>query len=207
MSEKIGLLGSGGQADEAAAFSTKKEVVFRAVSKEYLGGHADVDISNPSEDAKDTPVLIAVGAPAVRRMLESQWPGEKYETITSEHAIVDSSASIAEGCLIAPRAVITTNVEIGAHTIVNVAASIQHDTKVGSFVTIGPGVNIGGNVTIGDGVFIGIGANVINNINIADGVVLGAGSTLIEDAETENGVYVGSPAKLIRQQDDWLREI
>jgi len=205
----IGIIGNGGQADEAHAY-TKKEVGFRAVNSEYLNNdstHNLVDIEKPGADNIDTPVHIAIGAPALRRELEEKWPGQKYETIISEHAIVDKSANIGEGALIAPRAVITTNVKLGRHVIVNVAATVQHDTTVGDFSTIGPGVNIGGNVEIGDGVFIGIGANISNSIKIADGVVIGAGATLITNADVENGVYVGVPAKLMKQNEEWLREI
>jgi len=208
MSEIIGIIGNGGQADEASSFSGK-EIAFRAVDADYLeGGDSElVDVLNPGLDNEAAPVHIAVGPPALRRELEKRWPGEHYETIISPHAVIDKTAEIGEGTLIAPRAVVTTNVKIGRHVIVNVAATIQHDSVVGDFSTVGPGVNIGGKVTIGEGVFIGIGANIINGISIANGVVIGAGATLIKSAEVENGVYVGTPAVLIKQNDGWLNEI
>lgn len=205
----IGLIGDGGQANEAHSY-TKKEVGFRAVNAEYIREGSDnnlIDIENPSDNDVDVSVHIAVGAPALRRELEQKWPGERYETIISEHAIVDRTAEIGEGSLVAPRAVITTDVKIGRHVIINVAATVQHNTEVGDFSTIGPGVNIGGNVKIGEGVFVGIGANISNGVTIADGIVIGAGSTIIRDADIENGVYVGTPAKLIKQNEEWLREI
>ena len=208
MTEKIGIIGNGGQADEARSFSDK-EIAFRAVDAAYLDDQDPglVDIANPGQDNETTPVHVAIGPPALRRELESRWPGERYETIVSPHAIIDRTVEIGEGTLVAPRAVITTNVKIGKHVIVNVAATIQHDSSVGDFSTIGPGVNVGGKVKIGEGVFVGIGANIINNITIADGVVVGAGATVVDNADVENGVYVGTPARLIRQNDGWLIEI
>lgn len=208
MSEKIGIIGNGGQADEACAFSGK-EIAFRAVDAAYLeeGDSQLVDVTNPGLDNVTTPVHIAVGSPALRRDMEKRWPGEHYETIISPHAIIDDTAEIGAGSLIAPRAVITTNVKIGKHVIVNVAATIQHDSMVGDFSTIGPGVNIGGKVVIGEGVFVGIGASIINGVSVANGVVVGAGATLIKSADVENGVYVGTPAVLAKQNDGWLREI
>lgn len=207
MGVEIGIIGNGGQADEAASYH-KGEVKFRAVSSEYVDKEL-IDIAKPSDEQASTKVVLAIGAPAVRRFLESEWPGDKYETIVSEHAVVDKSAQIGRGSIIAPRAVITTNVLLGEHNIVNVGSTIQHDSKLGDFVTISPGVNIGGNVRIGSGVFIGIGANISNDVVIADGVVLGAGATVPPHINLvkENGVYVGSPARIVKQNPGWLSEI
>jgi len=205
VSENIGLIGGGGHADEVESYAGKP-VIFRAADSQYLGGKVTVDISDPGDNI-NTPVHIAVGAPAVRKELESKWPGDVYETIVSDHAMVDESVEIGEGSLVAPSAVITTNVKLGAHVIVNVAASVQHNTTVGDFSTISPGVNIGGDVEIGEGVFIGIGANVSNSVKIANGVVVGAGATILENADVENGVYVGTPARIVKQNEGWLREI
>lgn len=206
MSEKIGIIGGGGHSEEAESYTNKK-VAFRAVDKDYMSDTFQIDIENPDEEQIQTNVHIAVGAPGLRKSLEKKWPGEKYETIISEHAIIDPTAQIGEGTLIAPRAVITTNVKLGKHVVMNVASSIQHGSEVGDFSTIGPGVHVGGNVTIGEGVFIGIGANISNNLRIANGVVVGAGATLLSDADIENGVYVGTPAKNISQNEHWLNEI
>ena len=205
MTERIGLIGGGGHADEAEAYA-KKDIIFRAVDRNYLNEKATVDVEHPGSN-KDTPVHIAIGAPGIRRELEERWPGIKYESIISEHAIVDPSAEVGEGSLIAPRVVVTTNVKLGRHVVLNVASTVQHDTTLGDFTTVGPGVHIGGNVIVGDGVFLGIGSNILNSVRIASGVVIGAGATVTKDADVENGVYVGTPAKLIRQNDGWLREI
>jgi sugar O-acyltransferase (sialic acid O-acetyltransferase NeuD family) len=206
MIDKIGLLGSGGQADEAESFFDG-EVAFRAVSKEYLDDIATVDIREPSDDERRSPVCAAVGAPALKVKLLEEWPGTSYQSIISERAYVDDSAEVGEGSIIAPNAVITTNVKIGRHVIINVAASLQHNTEVGDFVSIGPGAHVAGNVVIGDGVYVGIGAVISNGVKISDGAVIGAGATLLKDADTENGVYVGVPARLIKTNEGWLREI
>lgn len=207
--KKIGIIGNGGQADEAHSYSLN-EVGFRAVDVQYVPDNNEyslVDIQNPNDEQREMPVHIAIGAPALRSELAKRWPGDKYETIISKDAYIDKSAEIGEGSLIGPRSVITTNVKLGRHVIVNVAATIQHDTSVGDFSTIGPGVNIGGHVSIGEGVFVGIGANIINNVSVADGVVIGAGATLTRSADIENGVYVGTPAVFIKKNEGWLNEI
>jgi sugar O-acyltransferase (sialic acid O-acetyltransferase NeuD family) len=202
---RIGLIGSGGQADEVESFFPG-EVVFRAVTKEYLGGRALVDVDMPGDMAA-TPVHIAVGAPGLRKTLTERWQGNEYTTIISDDALVNPDSEIGEGSLVAPRSVITTNVKIGRHVLVNVAATVQHNTAIGDYVTIGPGVNVGGNVTIEEGVFVGIGATISNGVHISEGVVVGAGAVVIDDLKEKNGVYVGVPAKLLRKNEGWINEI
>ncbi len=206
MREHIGLIGNGGHANEVESY-TPAIIDFRAVTKEYIGDSSLIDIENPPSELINLPVHIAVGAPYLRKRFDDIWKGDHYKSIVSQYAIVEPSIDMAEGCLIAPQAVITTEVKLGRHAIINVASSVQHNTSVGNFVTIGPGVRVGGNVEIGDGVFLGIGSVISNNIRLAPGVVLGAGSTLLHDADKENGVYVGTPAKCIKINKSWLSEI
>jgi sugar O-acyltransferase (sialic acid O-acetyltransferase NeuD family) len=206
--EKIGILGNGGQADEAESFAGV-EVDFRAVSPEYLDSSNPnlISILSPSDYQKTESVVAAIGAPSVRKKMVEEWPGEKYAIIQSEVSYVDKTATIGEGTIIAPRAVITTNTEIGRHAIINVAATISHNSKLGDFVTVGPGAHIAGNVTIGEGAFIGIGAIINNGLYIADGVVVGAGAVVVSDIVTPNSVVVGVPAREVRINEGWLSEV
>lgn len=206
MLERIGIIGSGGHADEAESY-TNKNIAFRAVTRDFIDERAWVDIENPPADLMEIPVHIAIGAPALKRTLGNLWPGDKYATIIADTAYVDKTANIEEGCLLAPQSVITTNVRLGKHAIVNVAASVQHNSRIGDYSTISPGVRIGGNVTVGEGAFIGIGSVVKNSVTIAPGVVLGAGAVLVQDADIENGVYVGVPARLMKVNEGWLNEV
>lgn len=206
---KIGLLGSGGQADEVESYlADGDEVVFRAVSKDYLDGSNPklIDIDQPG-DNQVLEVVAALGAPGLRKKMVESWSGQKYANVISETADVNKNAEIGDGSIIAPGAIITTNAKIGAHVIVNIGVTISHDAKIGDFVTISPGAHIAGRVTIGNGVFVGIGAVVSNDVKLADGVVIGAGAVVLDDVEQENSVAVGMPAKVIKQNDGWLSEI
>lgn len=207
--EKVGILGAGGQADEARSFLENSEVEFYALSEEYIEreNRRQINILKPDEYQKMLPVVAAIGAPAVRKEMIEKWPGDRFKTIVAEYSYVDESCVIGEGCIIAPRAVITTNVEIGRHSIVNIAASISHNCRIGEYVTVSPGAHIAGNVVLGDGAFVGIGAIISNNIDIASGVVVGAGAVVINNVEQPNSVVVGSPARTIRINDGWLREV
>lgn len=207
MIKQIGLLGDGGQANEAASFFSG-EVSFRAVSRNYVSGDL-VDIESPNEEQANLPVVAAVGAPALRRTLVELWPGTSYETIVAAGARVDEGSVIEEGGIIAPNVVVTTEVHIGKHALLNVAATIQHNSILGDYCTVGPGVHIGGNVKLGNGVFVGIGAIISNNVTIASGVVVAAGAVVPPHShlDVENGVYIGVPAKLVTTNKEWLNEI
>lgn len=207
--ERIGLIGNGGQADEAESYLKNASVEFRALSSEYVDNEnpRHVNVLTPDEYQRVMPVVAAIGAPEVRKKMVENWPGEHFATIQSEVAYVDETVRIGEGSIIAPRSVITTNVEIGKHVIINVSATISHNSIIGDYVTISPGVHIAGNVEIHEGAFIGIGAVISNNIRIARGVVVGAGSVVIEDVLTENSVVAGVPAKLIKVNEGWLSNV
>lgn len=205
--EKVGILGSGGQADEAQSYFAQGDIVFRAVDPSFIENESLIDITNPTQEQQQTPVVAAVGAPAIRREMVEKWSGTTYASIVSEHSLVDKTTKVGEGCIIAPGAVLTTNIEVGNHVVINTNVTIGHDSKVGDYATISPGANIAGHVTIEDGVFIGIGAVVSNDISIAKGSVIGAGAVVIDNITDENAVYVGVPAKKIKQNEGWLREV
>jgi len=209
MNQAVGLLGSGGQADEVESYlGPDRPVAFRAVSAEYLDGKAanQINLEQPGEQP-DVPVIAAVGAPGLRREMVGKWPFDNYYTLVDEGALVDAQAKIGEGTIIAPMAVVTTNAVIGKHVIINIAATISHDAVIGDYVTISPGVNIAGRVTIGAGAFIGIGAVISNGVSIAAGCVIGAGAVVMEDITEANSVAVGVPAKVISRNEDWLHEL
>lgn len=207
--KQIGLIGSGGQADEAESYIGHDTVLFRAVSPEYVNGVNSklLSLEEAANTYAQTPVVAAVGAPGLRRDILSDWPHQKFATIIAGNAYVDDSSAIGVGSIIAPSSVVTTNVSLGQHTHVNIGVTISHDCKLGDFVTVSPGVHIAGKVDIGSGTFIGIGASISNGIKIAKGCVIGAGAVVTEDISTENSVAVGVPAKVIRINEDWLHEL
>lgn len=206
-SNEIGILGAGGMAREAAAYSLG-DVKFFAVNEEYIGSVVKdgIDIKNPSTSQAETGVVAAIGAPAARRVMVEAWPGRKYVSIIADSAEV-YTGNIGKGVIIGPGAFIMTGVEIGNHTIINISATVSHDCKLGDYVTISPGAHIAGNVTMRDGVFVGIGATVSNDICIADGVVVGAGAVVVKDITVPNSVVIGNPAKTIRIQEGWLNNV
>ena len=181
---------------------------FHAVSSDYVDptGSTLVDISTADPALLATPVIAAVGAPGLRRMLIEQWSGSSYHTVLAESAVVSPTATVGEGTVVAPGAVIATRAVLGRHVLINVLSSVNHDTVVEDFATISPGAHIGGRCTIGAGTFIGIGASVSHGVSIASGSVIGAGAVVLQSI-SEPGVYAGVPARRIRDQEEWLRDL
>src|SRR5947209_813770 len=111
MTKFIGLLGSGGQADEVELYiENDSEVAFRVVSPEYLDSTQTKQITfSSAERYKNTPVVAAVGSPALRKEMVSLWGGNNYCTVISKESYIALSAKLGSGTIVAPMAVLTTN--------------------------------------------------------------------------------------------------
>lgn len=209
MLEVIGILGDGAQADECEDFAKNFTVAFRAVPPQYLKfgrpEHVFAIGAVPPQHLSRR-VVVAVGAPAVKRDLVNQWSGGGFATVASDAAWISETAAIGDGCLIAPAAVVSARARIGRHVLVNIGATVSHDAVIGDFSTISPGANLGGRCRLGEGVFVGIGATISSDVVIASGAVIGAGAVVIEDVELQ-GTYVGVPARLAHETREWLRVI
>lgn len=205
--KRIGVLGAGGMAREAASYSPYV-VDFFAVNKEYVDplDNRLIDITSPSDEQMVTPVVSALGAPALRMTMLEMWPGNNYGTVIASSAQA-FSRKFGRGVIVAPNSIVTTDVEVGDHTIINIGATVSHNCKLGEFVTISPGAHIAGGVELGDGVFVGIGATVSNDIKVASGVVIGAGAVVVHDIMDQNAVVVGVPARVIKINKGWMSEV
>ena len=102
-------------------------------------------------------------------------------------AVVDPSATLAEGVSIQPHAVIEANVSIGPNTLIGAGSYIGHESVIGADSLIYP------NVTIRERIIIG--ARVI----IHGGAVIGADGF---GFEVVDGRYVKIPQRGIVQIDD-----
>mgnify|MGYP001115354177 CR=1 FL=1 len=138
---------------------------------------------------------IAVGDTSIRRRIADN-VGEEAEYIVIQHpTAVVAGASIAEGTIVYPGAIILRDCNIGRHSLINSAATLGHDVTLGAFCNVGPGANIAGGVTIGDNTTIGIGAVIRENIVLGSDVVIGAGAVVVSDVPDGVTSY-GNPARI-----------
>lgn len=152
------------------------------------------DVNNWHEDLA---VVVAIGAPSVRRNIISKITSERisFETLIHPSCIIGTDCKIGEGSILCAGTIITVNVEIGNHVIINLMTTIGHDSRIGSFTSVMPSVNISGEVIVEDAVYFGTGAKVINRCKISKGATIGAGAVVINDI-AQNGTAVGVPAKV-----------
>lgn len=206
---QIGLLGAGGQAIELRGYSPVP-VAFCAIEARYIEktsvGGLVFDISDVPLEFRDTPVVVAVGAPGAKRALLSLWGGAQFTDVIASSATIAEDAVVGRGSTIAPGARVMARAVVGAHVLVNTNAVVSHETIIGDFGTISPGVTIGGRCALGAGVFVGIGATILDNVTIGHGAVIGAGALVRQNVGAFE-VVVGTPARSLRVNKEWLHEI
>lgn len=202
----IGLLGSGGQSRELAGYCDRT-IVFRAVERAFLGNDNDVvALEDAPVHYLELDVVLAVGAPGLKRNLSLKWGGVRFATIVARDSSVADDVELGKGSIVAPGARVMAGSIIGSHVLINTGTVLSHDCVVGDFSTLSPGVTIGGACVLGAGVFIGIGATVSNGVSIGTGAVVGAGAVVLQDVGP-NEVVVGVPARTLRVESDWLCQI
>jgi sugar O-acyltransferase (sialic acid O-acetyltransferase NeuD family) len=149
-------------------------------------------------DRDHVSVVVAVGTPVACERLagRARLLGLRIARAVSPQAWVASTATLGEGAIVFPGAVVNTQARVGDHVTLNVAATVSHDSRIGAFTIVGPGAHIAGNVTLGDGCFVGMGANLIHGVRVGAGSVIGAGAVVLDDVP-ERVTVVGVPARVV----------
>lgn len=151
-----------------------------------------------------TPLVIAVGEPAVRRSvverLSARFPDLRFAAVVHPGAIVARDVEVRPGAVILAGAIVNTGARIGAHTIVNTGAIVEHDCTLAPFASLGPGATLGGTTTVGEGAIIGLGAGVIHCRTVGEDALVGAGAMVVRDVPPR-AVVVGVPARVVRHRD------
>lgn len=146
---------------------------------------------------KDTDeFIIAIGENSIRKAIVEKNNFQFYKAIHVD-ATVSPFASIAEGTVVMPQAVINADATIGKHCIINSRSVVEHDCVLENYVHVSPNATLAGNVTVGEGTHIGIGATVIQGVKIGRWVTIGAGAVVTQDIP-DNCTAVGIPAKPIK---------
>lgn len=140
--------------------------------------------------------IIAIGENSIRKTIVEKNNFKYYKAIHAD-ATVSQFATIAEGTVVMPQALINVDVKIGKHCIINSRSVVEHDCVLEDYVHISPNASLAGNVTVGEGTHIGIGAVIIQGIKIGKWVTIGAGAVVIKDV-SDYAVIVGNPGKIIK---------
>lgn len=161
-----------------------------------LGGRAWLAAS-----AADVGVVLAVGAPAVRRRVAALLEplGRAFPVVRHPTALVSARATLGAGTMLAAGAIVTCDAVVGAFGILNRGANVSHDCRLGDFVTLAPAVQLSGNVVVGDGCDLGVGAVVVQGLTIGEWSVVGAGAAVTRSLPA-NCTAVGVPARPVKQR-------
>lgn len=141
-------------------------------------------------------VVVAVGAPAVRRQIVDRLAGNHLEWPVLIHpdSTVGANVSIDAGVVIAAGARLSTNVDVGSYVQVDQNATVGHDSRIGAFTRLNPQACISGAVILADAALIGANATVLPGLTVGAGSVVGAGAVVVRDVPPAT-VVKGVPAR------------
>lgn len=196
--KKLLIIGAGGHGKvvaECAAKNNYEEIVFldddrkRTFCGKYtVAGKTD----RVQELAGD--VIVAIGSPQVRQMIQRDIEQERLITLIHPDAVIADDVVIGRGSVIMAGVVVNPGTVLGDGCIVNTASSVDHDCHIGDFVHIAAGSHIAGTVNIGSRSWIGAGSIISNNVDICSDCVTGAGTVVVKNIN-EPGIYMGIPSK------------
>lgn len=120
-------------------------------------------------------------------------------TVCHSSAIRSRWATVGDGSVIFPGAVVNAGAALGVNVIVNTGAIVEHDCVVGDHVHIATGSRLCSTVHIGTGAHIGAGATVRQLITVGEGAIVGAGAVVVKDVEPWM-VVAGVPARVMERR-------
>ena len=118
--------------------------------------------------------------------------GFGFPVIVHPRAVVESSASLADGAQIFATAFVGSGASIGFGAIVNTGAIISHDCAVGDCAHIAPGAILAGGVKVGAGALVGMGVTTNVNICIGEGCKIGNSARVYANVPPRAIVPAGS---------------
>lgn len=114
--------------------------------------------------------ILSMANPDLRRDCLKKAEEIKLQPLTLVHprAFCAPSATLGEGCYLAPGAVVSTEANLGPHNVINYNATVGHHTRTGEHCIINPGAAVGGNVTLGNRILVGSNAFLFQGTTIGD---------------------------------------
>ena len=181
-------------------FDIKGFLDSKADAFEGLKGNYPPIICAPEdyEVQPDDVFFVAMGEPKWRRhyaeiMIQKR---AKFQTIISDAAGINSTASIGDGVYIGGYTQISDNVVIGDHAMIHGFCTLGHDAKVDEYASLGAYVFLGGYAHVGKNSNLAPKSMIIRMKGVGDNVSLGAGSVVMRTFG-DNLHLFGNPAKKI----------
>jgi sugar O-acyltransferase (sialic acid O-acetyltransferase NeuD family) len=141
------------------------------------------DSALAKHDTHEVALLNGIGqvpGSATRKRIHQQLStaGFEFPALVHPGAMVDGTATLAEGVQVMAGAVVQADASIGTGTIVNTGARVDHDCRIGQHVHIAPGAVLCGGVVVGDDAFLGAACTILPQIDIGPQALVAAGAVL-----------------------------
>lgn len=122
----------------------------------------------------ETEIVLGLGQPAVRKKIVTllEGKGAKFYTLIHPLAHIFPTASIGNGSIIAPGALVSDQVIVGRFALVQPFATLGHDAMLGDYSELCPKVSVSGDCKIGALAFLG------SNSAVAPKVCIGVGAQI-----------------------------
>ena len=144
--------------------------------------------------------LLAIGYMEARervtRMLADR--GGKFESYIHPTAFIASNASIGEGAVVYPYAVVSNAARIADQVHLNYFASVGHDVDVGRCCLLAPYATLNGFSVIEDHVYMSTHSTVVVAKRVGARTKISANSTVQHDVPPDSFVF-GVPGRVRRQ--------
>lgn len=208
MSPVIYIIGSGGHARVVARVVESKGQKPILIVSDRERQVPSMDIITEADFMENPPVgdqwgvICGVGSTGSmvdrgRVLKRYDYFSNRFVSVISPRAMVDSSAVLEPGVFVGPGAIIANDVKVGPHCLINTGAIIEHDCVIAANCHVASGATVLGGVKLGRDVFVGAGAVIMQSVSVSDGVILGASSFCNRSIQTSNEILVGVPARRI----------
>lgn len=130
-----------------------------------------------------TAVYLALGDNLTRSRVFKELRRESFELPPLIHpwALVEPSATIADGSVVCMGALLAAHVSVGRACLLNTGCCLDHESELGDLVHVAPRATVAGRVTIGELTFVGMAAVVAQDLSVGRRVAIGANAVVLKD--------------------------
>lgn len=152
---------------------------------------------------RDIEICIAIGEPAIRKILYDKVVANGLELVTLVHpdVIIPSSTSIGQGTIICKFLSITCDIVIGNNVYIHPNVCIGHDSVIGEHTVVSSYVDVAGDCQIGSSTFLAINVCMRQGISIGDDTIIGMGSVIHRDIPNDV-IALGNPARPMKKNKE-----